>query len=652
MTTSYRGHLNRGGGIKKILAVSATALLTTLAVTVPAWAMPAGEGGIRDGKNIAVFHDSDFIVAMGYTAGDPMTVEVLRNNVVIGTASGPAQVTDEGVGLEVNHGPEGDPLPGDCWTGVTPDILPGDLIRITDSAGTDELLVDNITIKKGPIDDTSTEDPSDVYLEGRAALADGTPIPIEDLNSGEMRHVGPVFRATPSSVERIPGTTDGWRATYKAPYAAFKEDPGLTPEQQKQAILNGDHAMGYGHVDPVPPEMQIAENAPGGPALGCEGSPQQRNAVDTADDAFVNLTSGTLVLGGTAVGDATAVTGTISDEVGGSIPFSADSLTEGVNGQKNWTATVDRAALETLADGMLTIRGQYSVEGTNIGGRELEVRKDVVAPAITANHPSGSTHNGSVDVTLSSDGGEQIRYTTDGSPVGDGSQSYNGQPISLNKTGAINTAATDAAGNRGEASFSYTIRQATDLTLSGPAALSFGQSATLSGKLSSAGVALANKPVILEQRAASGGAFSQVGAPKNTLADGGFSFTGIKPNANTIYRVRFAQEAELQPKAAARQIKVRALVSNNTATSNLKLGKVRNIVGKVSPVHAGKVVRVTVKRPGQPTLVRNVRLSAASVYKFSYKPNKVGRYSVSVQFAGDADHLGGRSVLKSFRVIR
>src|SRR3712207_8598616 len=50
----------------------------------------------------------------------------------------PAVDGDEGPGLEVNHGIDaGSPGPGDCWEGVTPNIVGGDEVRVITPRGTD-----------------------------------------------------------------------------------------------------------------------------------------------------------------------------------------------------------------------------------------------------------------------------------------------------------------------------------------------------------------------------------------------------------------------------------------------------------------------------------------------------------------------------------
>src|SRR5918997_7091500 len=155
MRSLSKSRPDRGGSrTKKVLAVASAALIAGVALAVPSWALPAGDG-VRPGHNVAVFHNLDFVAAFGYPVGEPLTIEVFRGGEMIGTATGPAQDIDEGLpkngALEVNHGPEGAPQPGDCWSeplGV-PNVRPGDRVVVTGDGGTDKVLVDNIAITKG-----------------------------------------------------------------------------------------------------------------------------------------------------------------------------------------------------------------------------------------------------------------------------------------------------------------------------------------------------------------------------------------------------------------------------------------------------------------------------------------------------------------------
>ena len=70
---------------------------------------------------INVFPVRDFVSADGYAASDRPTIQVIRGGTVIGTASN--LVPQNGL-VEVNH------PGGGCWEGVTPDIRPGDIVRV------------------------------------------------------------------------------------------------------------------------------------------------------------------------------------------------------------------------------------------------------------------------------------------------------------------------------------------------------------------------------------------------------------------------------------------------------------------------------------------------------------------------------------------
>jgi len=193
----------------------------------------------------------------------------------------------------------------------------------------------------------------------------------------------------------------------------------------------------------------------------------------------------------------------------------------------------------------------------------------------------------------------------------------------------------------------------TDLSLTAaPLTLTYGQATTLSGKLTSYGDPLGGRTVILEQRRVGASSFSKLGEA-TTAPDGAFNLGGIKPIKNTDYRARFAGSAadQLGPSTSpARRVNVRVVVTLNTATTNLKLGKARTIAGAVSPLHGGAVT-VVVKRNGSVISRKNVALND-SRYRFNYKPQRTGTYAFFATYPNHTDHLGNRSPQKSFKVVR
>ena len=563
MSVQYGNIRERGSRFKKLLATSATALLVSLPLAMPpAQALPTGPG-IQDGHNITVFHHLDFIAVFGYEVGEQLTIDVYRGDHKIGTASGPAVdtgATEEGLlgdgGLEVNHGPEGTPVDGDCWTGHTPDVLPGDRVVVTSAGGTEEVTVDDITME-APKDDTSTADPSDVVVEGRASDANGA-ISLDRLDSGEIR-VGSRFRANPNEVVRIPGTQDGYRAVYKAPYVIERNRDNVDP---KQAILDGDHAMGYGHIAPLPAETQLVDGlGGGGPAPGCEAAPKQANAVANSDDDFVNIVSDTLNLSGTAMEDVSGVNVTLSDgDAATTDPtVEATDLSAGP-GEKTWSVQFSRAQLDALGDGTLTATGAYALSGGGTTtGATLEFQKDTVAPGDATADPAGGVYNTSQSVSLSAEEGATIRYRVGGAdPTATFGTVYDGRQIQVTSSQTIKAIVVDAAGNpSGVASFAYEITNRTQTSTSLKVSskdLKLGKSRAVSVSVGPDDQAGSRIAVTIDRP----GALSTI-TKRGALDDAsryGFSY---KPTARGVYKVSasFAGDADaLGSDSAVKSFKV------------------------------------------------------------------------------------------------
>jgi hypothetical protein len=413
----------------------------------PAHALISGPG-VRAGHNISVFATIDFISAFGYSVGNPMTIDVVRNGHRVASVTAPTVATPDGGALEVNHGPLGPPQPGDCWAGFTPDIRPGDVIRVTADGGTDEVTADNVRIDQGP-----TGAPGGaITMKGVAAHADGTPIAVADLASGEVRNLSQ-FRASPDVVERTPGTADGWTATFNPPFNVTRNRAGLNPSTQ---IMGADVLlMGFGHIAPLPLETQMAEGVgeTPGPALGCEGSPAAVNAVGVTSVKSVNadmLAAGApdaaLELSGPAGADVASATIALSDGTT-SVTAPAAGLAAGATQHQAWSATFTKAQLASLADGNLTASGSFA------GGFNGAIVKDTVAPVIKSDLAPGS-YVGLQKVTLDAPGAARVAYQLDG-----GSEhTFTGTPIDIGAgTHTLSASAVDAAGNRSTASFAYTI---------------------------------------------------------------------------------------------------------------------------------------------------------------------------------------------------
>jgi hypothetical protein len=450
-------------------AVLAATTVAALLAAAPAQAQsPANT--MDAGKVVNVFGNADFVATFGWTVGDIVTVEVFRGSEKIGHASGPAVDTPDGGALEVNHGPAGAPEPGDCWDGdggpgpaYTPDLLPEDRIVITGPGPTP---LDPPSVSTVYVDDIEIPKPAklvgdSVVVEGIARTAQGLPLRTDGetgaaplLDSGEVRAVGPRVRATPNETIRIPGTTDRWRSTYHVPFAVFQEDPGLDNATRRSQILNGDHAQGYGHAAPVNGVAQLADGvgADGGPALGCEASVSQRDAIQGANREAINAAN---------VGQPLVVNGVVADgdTVRVRVPGGAQHDPV-VNADNTWTATIPAAEIGDLPDGNVVVTADFQgplAPATGARVTQLTLSKDIVAPAApTANPPAGS-YEGTRNVTLSGETGATIRYTNNNSEP-TSSSPIAGGPIPVTASQTLKAKAFDAAGNpSATGTFAYVI---------------------------------------------------------------------------------------------------------------------------------------------------------------------------------------------------
>ncbi|HEX8180902.1 MAG TPA: chitobiase/beta-hexosaminidase C-terminal domain-containing protein [Pyrinomonadaceae bacterium] len=157
---------------------------------------------------ITVFPERDFVSAEGYdAAAGVVTISVIR----AGNLVSQAHVTPDRFGLvEVNH------PGGGCWENVTPDIRPGDIVRVTTAAGvSDQTTVANVVAGLPVQVDATT-----VQVHGSAQDAAGSPLPLAQI---EQRLLNPDRFDNGRRTLRAPG--DGtlaydaagsvnWTATY------------------------------------------------------------------------------------------------------------------------------------------------------------------------------------------------------------------------------------------------------------------------------------------------------------------------------------------------------------------------------------------------------------------------------------------------------
>ena len=438
---------------RRTLAIAASAALAAgtlgAVAAVPASGTQTGPG-VRPGSNITVFHNIDFVAVFGYgPVGRPVTVRVLRRGVVIGSASGPA-IDAEGLpGLEVNHGPEGAARPGDCWEGSTPDIRPGDVIRVTDGRGTDQVTVDNIAFTGLPVEAAPG---GDVVVPFTALLANGQPVPLARIDSAEFRAGSRTrFEATDIIVEADgSGTPGAYQMRYVSPFTPSRNRDLLDQDQLRAQLLDpaGGHATGFGHTDPLPRESMLhdgLEDTPG-PAPGCESAPSATNAVSSVTPQVFNRRTapGTSLRVAGFSQNATAVRVELRDA---NTTLTGPATVTGPALEQTWRATFAPARLRNLSG---NVRVSALIDGVRATVGKTVI-KDTVAPRRPTASLPGGRYRGNQVISLNTGASDQVRYTlgkgAQARPTANRGTLYRGGQIRLTSTRVLKMISVDEAGN-------------------------------------------------------------------------------------------------------------------------------------------------------------------------------------------------------------
>src|SRR4051812_31096906 len=158
-------------------AVGNRSLHMSNAVTVTAAvnpASPATAPAPSGTHSLIGFPQRDFISATGYTPGVAYTFSLIRSGNVVSTSS---PVVADATGLaEVNH------PGGACWTGMTPNIQPGDTIRISGGGITEQTTIAGVTDERPIV--TSTDPVTGggtIEIHGTAVAPGGGQLPIDQI---------------------------------------------------------------------------------------------------------------------------------------------------------------------------------------------------------------------------------------------------------------------------------------------------------------------------------------------------------------------------------------------------------------------------------------------------------------------------------------
>jgi hypothetical protein len=423
-------------------------VLAAAAVAAPASAA-GGAGGGGGGAGILapggeVVYNTASITLSNYPTG-PVAITVTRDGTQI--AAGTATVDGTGIS-NLNVAGIVAPEPLSCWTGFTPDILPGDIVNVGASVvplggagvGATPLTMPNFTVGR------PTQVGSELVMHGTAVDALGNPM---TGVVGSIISKVPRFSTGTKGASIITGAlgfdnfATGAVTTRFAGLGAGDMALGLSSATAEIATVP---AGGPGAPAAVGPAFSIGADNPGvpGPVAGCT-APLGADAVTGANTKTINQANATNAL--TITGSADPNVKSVTLNVGGStVPATLAGGT--------WSATMSPA---NLPDGALTAAATFNNGTGAYHGRTLEIVKDTIAPgAPTANVAPGS-YPSARSVALSAERGATIHYTTNGSDPTSTSKTF-GDAIAVGQTQTVKAVAVDAAGNTGPvAQFDYAI---------------------------------------------------------------------------------------------------------------------------------------------------------------------------------------------------
>ena len=457
--------MSRGSRITKTAGVIAALGITIMGA---AGAIVASAAVPEFPNNLVVFPNRDFVTIEGYDqyAGQTATVEVTRNNKVVGAAKG--VVSGGEVAFEINH-------PGGvCWGAgassalqVTPDIKAGDevSIKIGDQ-------VDDDTIVQDAVAGTGVADGTKVTVSGH--VADGvTAAQMEQrivnpdltdtvIGRRDVRAVfGPVVtsdRGPYDSGLSVDRNADTYTATYDFPTADIASQVAGGGGERIMAWQTED---GDGNRQ----GLTIAESGePGGPGMGgCPAGPTDQGAPKPGEAFAVR----------SADKKSIAVNWTPAESAPGAAEVTGYSVVaigpaEGMGNQRKQVGFITDAGATASTIKDLDPATTYSVELRSMTGAkmsepfviELAGTPDPGGPVDEERPPVASDPAAVPDTTVeassvtltSADSSAQIFFTTDGSDVldadlpSDTAKRFT-EPIAITKLTTIKFAAIDAAGN-------------------------------------------------------------------------------------------------------------------------------------------------------------------------------------------------------------
>src|SRR3954471_7859077 len=321
--------------------------LAAATVACAALAAPAGAAVVGVNRAIVVTSNTSDVLLSGFAAN--AAVSLVRDGVTIATGKNvniPGVAPAEG-GLNSAHLAGA----GGCWAKFTPQILPGDTVKVsTSSTVVHDLGATALSVVGGQI-----------VVHGTAVGVNGAPLPTDEVDAQIWSPSGRFSQGSSGGQCLSSQRGDlGGVLTYDAPGSTHwtARWPSLGPADNAFALAGTIVGAwtGPAGAPPTAGGEQSDFEAAGvpGPLDNCASSPYAPDGPTAVDHDPVSSTTG-LVVTGRAQPGVTAVKATVTDAIGRAVAH--DATVAGTT----WTATFPAAEVASLADGALTIADSFKL---------------------------------------------------------------------------------------------------------------------------------------------------------------------------------------------------------------------------------------------------------------------------------------------------
>jgi hypothetical protein len=419
------------------LKMSALAVLSG-AVATAGLMLPA-EAAVQDPHTVFVLKNDSIVEVEGLVPGEDTLVQVLRNGVVVGSVDQPA--SNPGGTLIINHDL--------CWDNFTPEILPGDTVRVTTAQGVDTVRVRNISADEGPTPAGAGS------FTIRGTITPRVPVGQLQVEARGDTPGGVRFRPLAPNLDPDPDEVRGQIAydaatggAFTATFTGLNADQDAAIAQETLGEFNVAHVAGTSAGGDLK-EVTMATTGSPVPGPGCAlDAPLARHAVTSLSHSVINRTNRgrNLVVSGMTL-DATRVNVRLRD-ADGTVVQRAANVT-GAAGPQTWRTTFTPFQMRNL-NGRITVSGEYASGGATLSGSTMAMTKDLVSPK----PPRASLRPGVYPrrqfITLDAGPGARIRYTLgrgQAAPTATRGNLYRGQQIAITASQTLKMRAVDQAGN-------------------------------------------------------------------------------------------------------------------------------------------------------------------------------------------------------------